>query len=115
MYEHRTQPLLEPARFVRRLLAHGGLAAAVLGGALALGAAGYHWTQGLPPLDSVLNAAMILSGMGPVDKLTEVPAKLFATFYALFSGVVFIAVAGLLLAPVVHRVLHRLHLDLPDE
>jgi len=114
VYEHRTEPLLPGAAFRARLLGHSALAAAVMTASLAAGAAGYHLTQGLGWLDSLLNAAMILSGMGPVSPLTTAPAKIFATGYALFSGLVLIAVGGILLAPVGHRILHRLHLE-PEE
>ncbi len=78
---------------------------------LAIGVVGYHWIAGLPWLDALLNAAMILSGMGPVGELESAAGKLFATAYALFSGFLLIAVGGIVLAPVLHRLLHRLHLD----
>jgi hypothetical protein len=73
--------------------------------------AGYHWLEGLSWLDAYLNAAMILGGMGPVAELHTASGKVFAGAYALFSGVVFLVGMGLLLAPVVHRALHRFHLD----
>ena len=76
-----------------------------------MGATGYHFAARLPWLDALLNAAMILAGMGPVDQLTTSEAKLFATLYALYSGLVFLVVAGILLGPVIHRVLHRFHLE----
>lgn len=79
--------------------------------ALLLGVLGYHGFAGLDWVDSLLNASMILGGMGPVSELTTVPAKLFASFYALFSGVVFIAVMGIFFTPVIHRVLHKFHMD----
>ena len=81
------------------------------GASWALGTAGYHLVAGLPWVDAFLNAAMILSGMGPVDRLETTPAKLFAALYALFSGVVFIGVMGVLLAPWAHRTLHRFHAE----
>ena len=77
-----------------------------------MGACGYHFTQGLPWLDATLNAAMILTGMGPVDPLTTPAAKVFATCYALFSGLVFLSTAALVLMPIAHRVLHRFHVEL---
>lgn len=110
-YEGREEPLLTRRAFVVRLLRHLGLAAGIIAAALGLGAAGYRATEGMPWLDAVLNAAMILAGMGPVDVLHTTAGKLFASAYALFSGVVFLAVAGVLVAPVAHRVLHRFHLD----
>jgi hypothetical protein len=111
MYEHRTEPLLPPAQFASRLLNHSGLAALIVGLSLAAGTVGYHLMADLSWLDALLNAAMILTGMGPVAPLQSVSAKLFATIYALYSGVVFLAVAGIMFAPVVHRILHKLHLD----
>jgi hypothetical protein len=111
MYEHSTEPLLSRHAFFLRLTRHFVVAAGLIVGSLALGAIGYHLTEGLPWLDAVLNSAMILTGMGPVTPLHQVSAKLFATFYALYSGVAFLAIAGLLVAPVAHRVLHSLHVD----
>jgi|CXWL01.1.fsa_nt_gi hypothetical protein len=108
-YEHRSERLLPRRAFIRRLLATVGWALLVIVPALGLGVVGYHLTEDLPWLDSLLNASMILGGMGPVDALHTPAGKFFASFYALFSGIVFIAVAGLLLAPMVHRVMHRLH------
>ncbi len=78
---------------------------------LLVGMAGYHWIAGLSWIDSLLNAAMILGGMGPVDEMTTVAAKIFASFYALFSGLVFVGAAGVLLSPLFHRLLHAFHLD----
>ena len=115
MYEHRTEPLLSRRAFLRRLARHFTAASGLILGSLLLGAVGYRWTAGMPWLDAVLNAAMILTGMGPVTPLHQVSAKLFATFYALYSGVAFLAIAGLLVAPVAHRILHSLHLDEEDE
>jgi hypothetical protein len=111
MYEHRTEPLLTRAQFASRLLRHGGLAGLMVGLSLAVGAVGYRVTAGLAWLDALLNAAMILTGMGQVAPLPGAAAKLFAMAYALYAGVVFLAVTGIVLAPVVHRLLHRLHLD----
>ena len=111
MYEHRTAPLLTRAQFTRRLLRHAGVAALIVGGSLAVGTVGYHVTAGLAWLDALLNAAMILTAMGPVAPLQSPAAKLFAIAYALYASVVFLAVTGLMLAPVVHRIVHWLHLD----
>jgi hypothetical protein len=94
--------------------AHALAAAAILAGALALGTVGYRFAAGLAWIDALLNAAMILSGMGPVDPLRTTSGKLFASAYALFSGVVFLAVVGIVLAPVAHRMLRRFHLDDED-
>ena len=111
MYEHRTEPLLTRAQFARRLLRHGGVAALMVGLSLAVGTVGHHVTAGLAWLDALLNAVMILTGMGPVAPLQRPAAKLFAIAYALYAGVMFLAVTGVMLAPVVHRLLHWLHLD----
>lgn len=115
MYEHRTAPLLARPHFLRRQLLHAGFAGVLLSGALAAGVLGYHLTEGLSWLDSLLNASMILGGMGPVDPVRTVGGKLFASAYALFSGVVFLIAAGVLFAPAFHRFLHRFHLDLDGE
>ena len=111
MYERKHTPPLPLGRFLRRMALHGCVALAVIAASLFIGMLGYHhFGTGMSWVDAFLNASMILSGMGPVDadKLND-PGKLFAGLYALYSGVVFIAVMGILLAPVVHRVLHRFH------
>jgi len=111
MYERHHQPLLPFEQFVWRFLRHALLAIALIGFALGIGMAGYYHFERLSLLDSFLNASMILGGMGPVNELHTPEAKLFAGFYALFSGLVFIGVAGILVLPVAHRLLHILHLD----
>jgi hypothetical protein len=111
MYEHRKHPLLSRADFVKRVARHLMLALIVLALALGIGVVGYHYLAELKWLDALLNASMILGGMGPVDPLHEPVAKLFASFYALFSGLAFIGVASVLVAPFAHRLLHRFHLD----
>ena len=83
----------------------------VLVGSLALGVCGYHFIEGLPWIDALLNASMILGGMGPVDPLRTAGGKLFASFYALYSGLAIISIAGLLIAPLVHRFLHKFHIE----
>jgi len=88
---------------------HWLLAALFVAVGLGMGVLGYHLLARLSWLDSLLNASMILGGMGPVDELHQPAAKLFASFYALFSGLAFIAVASVLVAPFAHRVLHSLH------
>jgi hypothetical protein len=111
IYEHRTEPLLPRRQFYRRLGRHALVALGLMAAALGLGVLGYHLTEGLPWLDSVLNASMILGGMGPVAVLHTPAGKLFASFYALFSGAVFLGMAGIVVAPIAHRLLHRLHLE----
>ncbi|MDZ4787767.1 MAG: hypothetical protein SH807_02395 [Blastochloris sp.] len=90
------------------------LASGMLGVSLSLGILGYHFIAGFTWVDALLDASMILSGMGPVQILDTNAAKIFASCYALFSGVVFIAASGILLAPMFHRVLHRFHLEQKD-
>ncbi|MBI2294550.1 MAG: hypothetical protein HYU76_00550 [Betaproteobacteria bacterium] len=111
MFEDRREPMLPPMEFAHRVAASLGVAFAVVAVALALGVAGYHFLEDLAWLDALLNAAMILGGMGPVDALRTDAGKLFAACYALFSGLVFVIVAGIVFAPIVHRFLHRFHLE----
>ena len=111
MYEHRTHRLLPREKFIRRVGAHAIVALAILLFGLGIGVFGYHYLAHLDWIDALLNASMILGGMGPVNPLETAAAKLFASFYALFSGLVFIGVATVLVAPFAHRVLHHLHLD----
>jgi hypothetical protein len=110
-FEHHTQPLLSRAAFLRRFLRHGVFAFLIVLASLAAGMIGYHLFENLPWIDAFLNATMILGGMGPVAELHTNAGKLFAGFYALYSGLVLLVVAGVLFAPVIHRFLHRFHLD----
>lgn len=114
MYEHRTERLLTRSQFLGRALAHLGIGVGALAVALAIGIAGYHYVAGLKWLDALLNASMILGGMGPVDPLKSSGAKVFASFYALFAGLVFIGVLAVLLAPFLHRLMHKLHMEESD-
>lgn len=110
MYEHHSKKLLPMRQFVFRLLNHGVAVAGLMAVSLAFGIAGYmHWAR-LGRVDAFLNAAMLLGGMGPVNELPSRSAKVFAGVYALYSGLVFIASAGILVAPVAHRIMHKLHL-----
>jgi hypothetical protein len=111
MFEHRTKPLLPRKVFALRVLRSLALALGIIGVSLGLGIVGYHFCAGLSWVDALLNAAMILTGMGPVNELQTVGAKLFASFYALFSGVVFVTSVAVLLAPVIHRFLHKFHFE----
>jgi hypothetical protein len=111
MYEHRNRPLLSRAKFAKRVAGHLLLALFIIAVALGIGIVGYHSLAELNWIDSLLNASMILGGMGPVDPLHSSAAKIFASFYALFSGLVFIGIASLIIAPFAHRLLHRFHLD----
>jgi len=100
-----------PKVFYEHLARNALVALGLVACSLLVGAVGYHFTEGLPWLDAVLNASMILTGMGPVDKVLTVSGKLFATAYSLFSGIVFLSTAALVYMPVAHRVLHRFHLE----
>ncbi len=109
MFEQKHEQVVPLGVFIKRIFRHIGFAFPLILGALAIGIAGYHWIAGFGWIDSFLNASMILGGMGPVNPLTTDCAKLFASFYALFSGIVFIGVMGIILTPVVHRVIHKFH------
>lgn len=111
MYEHTRHRLLPWPHFLRRATRHLLVGIAIVFVADAIGTLGYHTAGDLGWLDSFLNASMILSGMGPVDRMTSAGGKLFAALYALFSGVVFIGVMGLVLAPWAHRLLHIVNLE----
>lgn len=111
MYEHHTSPLLSRRQFLRRLAQHGILAAAALLVSLAIGTLGFHWFIPQSWLDAFLNASMLLGGMGPVGEFKEPAGKMFAALYALYAGIVFLGVAAIFLSPILHRILHKLHLD----
>ena len=110
-FERRHDPLAPLPVFVKRLIASLAIAFALIGFALTIGIVGYHSLGKLDWVDSLLEASMILGGMGPVNQLTGDGVKIFASMYALFSGLIFIAVLGLVLSPVAHRVLHKFHVD----
>jgi hypothetical protein len=117
MSERRHRRLLPmPTRqeFARRMGRGILVSSALIAISLGIGVVGYHLTAGLDWVDALLNASMILTGMGPVSPLATNGAKLFASAYALFSGVIFIASAGVAVGPVAHRFLHRFHLELDD-
>ncbi len=114
MYEAKTHPPISRPRFVRRVALHAAGAVSLVVVSLALGMAGYEYYERLSWRDAFLNAAMLMSGMGPVDPPKTDAGKLFAGFYALYSGLVFLITAGLVLTPTVHRVLHKFHWA-PDE
>ena len=111
MYEHHKQPLASQKVFIQRLTNNGLIALALLMISLGLGILGYHFFEHLSWIDSLLNASMILGGMGPVSPVQTVAGKLFASFYALYSGVILLASIGVLAAPIFHRFLHRFHLS----
>lgn len=114
MYEHHRERLASRSTFALRVLWHMLVASATLVLSLLIGIVGYRATEGMSRVDATLNASMILGGMGPVNQIVTVAGKIFASVYSLFSGVVFLVAAGVIVAPMAHRLLHRLHLDTQD-
>jgi hypothetical protein len=115
MFEPHHAPLATRRQFVRRVLRHFGFAMALIGGSLAVGILGYRILEGMPWLDAYLNAAMLLGGMGPVGpELRTTAGKLFAGVYALYSGMIVLVTASIIMAPVFHRFVHRFHLQQDD-
>ncbi len=110
----RNTPLPRWEIFARHVAIAATLSSTLIAGALTIGALGYHGFESLPWIDAYLNASMILTGMGPVDAVKTEGGKIFAIFYSLFSGVVFLTAAAVLFAPVARRFLHRFHLDFED-
>ncbi len=111
MFEHRQQPLISHKAYLRRQAKFALIALAIVIGSLLIGMTGYHFLEGLTWIDALLNASMILGGMGPVNPLVTDAGKLFASFYALYAGVVFLVSAGVLFAPLMHRIFHHFHLE----
>ena len=115
MYERRHQALLTRRAFARRLARSFAVSLLIVVFSLSMGSAGYHLFGRLAWIDALLNAAMILTGMGPVDPMTSTAGKLFASFYALYSGIAFLTMMAVLLAPILHRFLHTFHLAESDD
>ena len=115
MYEHRRKKLLSRKAFTRRVVLHVWLAFGVIAVVLAIGILGYHFIARLAWIDALLDASMILGGMGPVSTLETSGAKIFASCYALLCGLVIIGVATLLVAPFAHRLLHRFQIDMAED
>jgi len=113
-FEHRHDKLAPLPIFVKRLAVWLSMALMLITVSLCIGIAGYHWIAGFEWVDSLLEASMILGGMGPIKELNTSGAKVFASVYALFSGLVFIGVMGIVLAPIVHRIMHSFHVDEKD-
>ena len=103
--------MLPRPAFYARVARSAGVASLIIFGSLGIGMAGYHGFEGLPWLDAFVNAAMILSGMGPVAPLQTSAGKLFAGCYALFSGLAFVTATGVIFAPIFHRFIHKFHLE----
>jgi hypothetical protein len=115
MFEHKSQPLLTRSAFLGRMTRSGAVVVGIIAFSLFLGSAGYHYLGGFPWIDALLNASMILTGMGPVDPLKSTAAKLFATFYSLYSGVAFLTMMAVLVAPLLHRFMHKFHLEVSED
>jgi hypothetical protein len=111
MYEHRSEPLLPRREFLKRVAMHAAVALGVVCFSLLIGMAGYVRLAHMRWVDAFLNSAMLLGGMGPVGDLPNDQSKIFAGAYALYAGLIFIVAASVLVAPVAHRIFHRLHLD----
>ncbi len=109
MYEVRADPVIPRARFVARMVRHAAAAAAIALGSLFMGMAGYVYFEHLSWLDAFVDASMLLGGMGPVHNPETAGGKLFAGCYALYSGLVFLVTVGVVLAPILHRALHKFH------
>ena len=114
MFEHKSQPLAPRQVYQQRLIRSGSVGVALISVSLAVGMAGYAFFEHIGIVDSFLNASMILSGMGPLLDPKSVGGKLFAGFYALYSGFAVLAIAGVMFAPIVHRVMHRFHIEEAD-
>ncbi|MES1199834.1 MAG: hypothetical protein ABUS57_00080 [Pseudomonadota bacterium] len=110
-FEHKGQGLATQAQFAARLANNILIAGLLIAFSLGAGMAGYHYTENLSWLDSFVNASMLLGGMGPVDVLHTEAGKLFAGFYALYCGLLVVITAGVVLAPIFHRVLHAMHAE----
>jgi hypothetical protein len=115
MFERRHEPLLSRVEFLWRMFSHIGMAVGIILGSLMVGILGYHCLEGMAWIDSLLNASMILGGMGPIGEMRTTSGKIFASCYALYSGIVFLVVAGVLFAPMIHRLLHHFHLEIEAE
>jgi hypothetical protein len=111
MYEHKKQPLASTRTFYQRVIKNLFVASVILLFCLLVGIFGYHFWANASWIDAIHNSAMILSGMGPVIEIDNTSGKLFSSAYALFSGVIFIATIGFILAPAIHRLFHRMHIE----
>lgn len=114
-YEHHKEPLAPRKTFLQRLLHSFIIASFIIMASLTAGILGYHYIEGIPWIDAYLEAALILSGMGPVAILHTTGGKIFAGIFALYSGCALLLTVGILLAPIVHRFLHKFHLEISDK
>ena len=113
-FEHRSEPVLPRRLFLARMVHHVGFGVGLIVVSLGIGVIGYHSFENLSWVDALLNASMILGGMGPVDPIRSTAGKLFASFYSLFAGILFLVVVGIVVAPFAHRMMHRMHLESED-
>jgi hypothetical protein len=113
--ERKSQPLIPRNQFVRRMALYASFGICFLCISLGIGTIGYAHFANLPAVDAFLNASMILTGMGPVDKMVTTGGKLFAAIYAIYSGVAFLTFCGVLFTPIYHRFIHQFHLDLGEK
>lgn len=114
MFETKSDPLLSRGQFLLRMARSFAATLVVILVSLILGSAGYRYFGALTWVDALLNASMILTGMGPVDPMMTTGGKLFASFYALYSGIAFLTLMAIIMAPLIHRLLHKFHLDDED-
>ena len=112
LFERKYQPLLPRTAYMRRVAGYTAVSIGIIFVSLAIGILGYHYFERLAWIDALLNASMILGGMGPVNPLTTKAGKIFASIYALFSGGIFLIAIGVLIAPVIHRIMHHFHLEM---
>lgn len=110
-FEHHTKPLLPRREYFKRIFRYALFSILLIAGSLGIGILGYHYFNQLSWIDALVNASMILTGMGPVDPLNNNEAKYFASFYSIFSGVVFLSTVAVFLSPIVHRFLHKMHIS----
>jgi len=115
MYEHKSAKLLPRNQFYKRIAYHGGVSFMIVIISLVIGVLGYHVFEKFNWTDSLLNASMILGGMGPVNEVKTEAGKIFASIYALFSGVIFLVIVGVLFTPIYHRFIHKFHLEIREK
>ena len=115
MFEHHKQPLASPSVFAQRMARFVAAGSAIMLLSLGLGVWGYHAFENLPWLDSLLNASMLLGGMGPLESPQSVAGKLFASFYAIYAGMIILVAAGVMVTPILHRILHHFHLEIEED
>jgi hypothetical protein len=115
LFESKSQSLLPRSAFYWRLASSFAITGAIIAFSLGMGSWGYHSLGNLPWIDALLNASMILTGMGPVDPMRTTAGKLFASFYALYSGIAFLTMVAVVTAPIFHRLMHRFHMEDEDD